>query len=280
VSNDKSTALAVVPRSVQEARDLAAQYARSSLMPSDLRGKEADVFVTIMAGLELGMAPMAALRSIHVVKGKPILSADAMVGLVKASGLCEYFVQVEASAKAATYETKRKGDPRPQLFTFTIADAQLAGLSGDNWKKYPRQMLMARAKAALARDVYSDVLAGVYEEHEKDEIEDRLPAEGTVIDAEVVTEPDPVVVALEARILASTALPELASIVEELKALPETADKVRLRAAYKDAQARLVRDYSASLKGNTPAAESEPAGGHQLQLVSDPVVDNPGGEAA
>ena len=278
MTSDKLTALAVVPRTLQEARDMASQYARSSLMPSDLRGKEADVFVTLMAGLELGLAPMAALRSIHVVKGKPILSADAMVGLVKASGLCEYFMQTEATPTAATYETKRKGDPKPQSFTFTIGDAQLAGLSGDNWRKYPRQMLMARAKAALARDVYSDVLAGVYEEHEKDEIEDRLPVEGVIIDAEVV-EPDPAVVALEARILAAGALKDLGALVDELKALPESTDKERLRQAYKDAQARLVRDYAAELKGDSKAEGSAPADGPQLQLVSDKVVDSDGGAA-
>jgi hypothetical protein len=97
-----------------------------------------------------------------------------------------------------TYETKRRGAPKPQQLTWTLADAQRAGLGGgDNWKKYPRAMLSARCKAELARDVYPDVLAGVYETSEADEIAGTaqvlraVPPQtppGDVVDAEVVSE--------------------------------------------------------------------------------------------
>src|SRR5687768_16369102 len=114
---NKTTAL--VPTSLAEAKELAVTYAKSSLLPADLRGKEADVFVTIMAGHELGLASMAALRSIHIVKGKPILSADGMVAVSLSSGLAEYFSCVEADATHATYVTQRRGAPLPTRLTFT-----------------------------------------------------------------------------------------------------------------------------------------------------------------
>lgn len=270
--SDKSTALAIVPRSIQEATDLAAKYATSALMPADLRGKASDILVTILAGLELGMAPMAALRNIHVVKGKPILSADGMVGLVKASGLCESFACIEESDTLATYSTKRKGE-KAQEFTFTLSDAQRAGIAnGDNWKKYPRAMLKARAKAALARDVYPDVLAGVYETSEVEEIEERLP-EPTVEDAEFADD-TPEALELEARILGASTLPDLAALVDQLKALPEGPTKVRLREGYRSAQKRVVADYAAGLKAGGKGAENgQPAVGLTVVPAESPVVD-------
>lgn len=239
--SDPKTALAIVPRSVAEARDLAGQYAKSSLLPPDLRGKEADVFVTIMAGLELGLAPMASLRSIHVVKGKPILSADAMVAVVQASGLCEYFTCVESSAAVATYETKRKGAPPPQRLSFSLDEAKMAKLTGgDNWMKYPAAMLRARAKAALARDVYPDAIAGVYTDDEAAEFTPPRPhtngstihfsPPADVVDAEVVSEEPGV--SFEDRLAAAAAIADLAPVAADLKKLPHGEERKRLAALY------------------------------------------------
>ena len=105
MNNDK--ALAIVPHTLDEVRSLATQFAKSSLLPPDLRGKEADVFVTILAGAELGMPPMAALRGIHVVKGKPILSADSMVGVVLGRGVAKYFRCTDETPTSVTYEIGR-----------------------------------------------------------------------------------------------------------------------------------------------------------------------------
>lgn len=159
----ESKSMAIIPASIGEARSLANTFSQSTLLPPALQGKESDVFVTIIAGMELGLPPMAALRSVHVVKGKPVLSADAMVAVAHASGCCEYFVCISSNEHSAKYETKRKGSPKPQSLEFTIREAESAGLLGnDNWRKYPSAMLRARAKAALARDVYPDCLAACY----------------------------------------------------------------------------------------------------------------------
>lgn len=168
--------LAIVPSSIQDVDNLASKFSKSSLIPESMRGKEADVFVAIMAGQELGLPPMASLRSIHVVKGRPILSADVMVGLVLGSGVADYFSCVDESATSVTYETRRRGSPHAQRNTWTLDDAKRAGLDGDNWRKYPRAMLKARCRAALARDVYPDVLAGCYDEDEARELSIERPS--------------------------------------------------------------------------------------------------------
>jgi len=195
--HDRDRITAIIPRTVDEAASLSTRFARANLLPPDLRGKEADVFVTILAGQELGLPPMAALRGIHILKGKPILSADTMVGVVLGRGVATYFQCVEETDASVTYETHREGSPKCVRMTWTMADAVRAGLSGgDNWRKYPRAMLKARCKAALARDVYPDVLAGCYEHGEADEIASPFRASPpalavveTVIDA-VAIDPD------------------------------------------------------------------------------------------
>lgn len=235
MSNDNK-ALAIIPRTIDEVRSLSKAFAQSSLLPDALRGKEADVFVSIMAGAELGLPPMVALRGVHVVKGRPVLAADTMVGIVLGSGLAEYFVCVEENANAVTYETKRKGSPHPQVCTWTMEDARAAGLiGGDNWKKYPRAMLKARCKAMLARDAYPDVLAGCYEPDEAREFTDRGPMtppppreREQVEDAEVVDPPEPEVLQ---DIDAADSLGALEALLPRLTKLDD-ATKTKARARY------------------------------------------------
>lgn len=187
--NDEK-ALAIVPRNMTEVQSMAEVLAKSALMPDALKGKVPDVVVQILAGAELGLAPMASIRGVHIVQGKPLLSADTMVALVLSSGLCDYFSCVEETADKVTYETKRKGSPHPQKVTWSDEDTKLAGLNTkDNWRLHKKQMRRARAKAILARDVYPDVLAGCFDP-------DEIPAERVVnldsaaaIDAEFVDKP-------------------------------------------------------------------------------------------
>lgn len=255
MSNEK--ALAIIPRTVDEVRTLAKMFAQSALLPAELRGKEADVFVSIMAGQELGLPPMAALRGVHVVKGKPVLSADTMVGIVLGSGLAEYFSCIEENARSVTYETKRKGSPEPQVCTWTMDDAQNAGLGGDNWKKYPRSMLKARCKAMLARDVYPDVLAGCYDTEEAlafsapsgPNAPTEPPPRGRVedvIDAEVVSEtPTAPVEGPLADIAAADSLPALEALIPMLGKLKGPIYKTA-RAKYGERREELRRNAQES----------------------------------
>lgn len=212
-------ALAIVPRSLPEVQSMAEVLAKSTLMPDALKGKVPDVVVQILAGQELGLAPMASIRGVHIVQGKPLLSADTMVALVLGSGLCEYFSQVEETADRVVYETKRKGSPHAQRATWSDEDTKAAGLNTkDNWRLHKKQMRRARAKAILARDVYPDVLAGCYD---PDEVAVPLRAREDVTDAEFVdvpAEPVPMEILALDHTTSEADVKEMASV---LKALPE-----------------------------------------------------------
>jgi hypothetical protein len=141
--------------------------AASSLAPDALRGKPHDALIVLMAGRELGLAPMQSMRMLSVIKGKVTLAADATVALVRRSGECIEWRLVESTAQRATYTTRRKGDTEPTVLTWTIEQAQRAGLTGgQGWRSYPEAMLRARCAAALARIVYPDLVAGIYDPDE------------------------------------------------------------------------------------------------------------------
>jgi len=207
----ETKALAIIPRSITELTTLAELLAKSDLLPKALRGKVPDVAMTILAGQEMGLTPMAALRNFHVIEGKPVMSADGMVALALGSGKAAYFKRVEGGDDRVTYETLRVGDDKPKRCTWTKQMAKDAGLTTkDNWRLFPRAMLAARAKAELARDVYPDVLAGCAITEEVADWQ-RPVSQPDAIDAEIVSE----VVALPAEFDAI----EQAATVDALKGL-------------------------------------------------------------
>jgi hypothetical protein len=165
----------ISPKTLDESEKLSTTLSKSALLPESLRGKTSDILATLLAGAELGLAPMQAIRGIVIIKGKPSLSADLMGALVKRnSDLCEYLQLVETTATKATYRTKRKGEPEPTTMSFTLSDAQAAGIAGDMYRKYPAQMLRARCLASICRAVYPDLCMGLYDS-DSGELTDGLP---------------------------------------------------------------------------------------------------------
>lgn len=219
-----SASLAFEPSDIDGAIRLANILIASRLMPEALRTPEA-AFAVIMTGRELGLTTMQSIRSIHVIKGKPVMSADLMIALAKRSPECIYFRLVESTDTIATYETKRTGDTEPTRLSFTIEQARTAELMGNGtWKKFPAAMLRARCAAALCRIVYADRLLGVYE---TDELApgSNVPDvdRGFDMDAEVINTP---VEVAETKTAASV----------YLDAVFDAADKDALLVIYKNAK--------------------------------------------
>ena len=167
-----STSMATVyePHDLAEARQLAALLAASTVLPKALKGPP-DVLAVIIAGKELGLTAMQSVRALHIVEGKVSMSADLMVALCKRRrAVCEFFQLVESTGERATYEVKRVGE-RPVRLSFSLEDAQRAGLTGkDVWRKYGAAMLRARCAAAIARAVFPDLLMGIYDDDEIDDV--------------------------------------------------------------------------------------------------------------
>lgn len=138
-------------------------------------------FAVLLKGHELGFTPMASASSIAIIKGKVSLSADATIALCKRSPACLFLRLVASTEEVATYETQRHGDPSPTSLTYTIAMATRAGLTGSQtWRGHAHAMLRARCGAAIARAVYPDLVAGIYDPDEVAEIARAEPVRAEV----------------------------------------------------------------------------------------------------
>jgi hypothetical protein len=155
---------------------------------ADARGA-AQVVVRVLAGRELGFGPIASMTGIHVIQNKVTLSAGLMAACVRRSGRYDYCIQ-RLDAEGCVIEFLRDGQVIGTS-AFTLADAKRAGLdSNTNWRKYPRNMLFARAISNGARWFSPDLFGGspVYT---PDELGAAVDGEtGEVLgDARVVSEP-------------------------------------------------------------------------------------------
>lgn len=125
-----------------------------------LRGKPLEVTAVILAGNELGLKPMAALKSVDIIQGTPALRAHAMRGLLQSHG---HEIEVkESDAQHCVMRGRRKGAENWQEVTWTIERAALLGLvNKPEWKKQPGTMLVARATGEMCRLIASDALHGM-----------------------------------------------------------------------------------------------------------------------
>ena len=156
------------PRDFTELEKLARMAAASKLFA--VQSVEAAI-VIMLTGASLGIPPVVAMRSIHVVQGRAVLSSDLIHVLVRRSGFCATWAVEETTAEKCTITTQRRGEPLPYTHSWTAAMARTADLANKaTWRQYPAAMLRARCTAEIARIVYPDVLmAGVYCEGEVEE---------------------------------------------------------------------------------------------------------------
>lgn len=168
---------------VPKAWGLAEKIARTEFVPGALRGKPDAIMACVLAGAEMGIQPMKALQQIHVIDGRPSMSAELMRAVVQAHGH-EIWIE-EATNTRVTVCGRRSNSEHSQKVTWTLDDADKAGLKGkQNWRKYPRQMLLARASAELVRMMAPDVLAGL--SYATEEVQDGFDFDTEPAEAEVV----------------------------------------------------------------------------------------------
>lgn len=103
----------------------------------------AQATVKVLAGREMGVGPVASMTGIHIIEGKPVISAGLMAAAVKGSAKYDYKVKSKTDTECSL-EFFEHGQS-VGIETFTMKDAQAAGLAGKAvWKNYPKNMLFAR----------------------------------------------------------------------------------------------------------------------------------------
>jgi hypothetical protein len=139
---------------------VAQRIAKTAMVPKALRGDAHEVLAVMAYGDELGIGPMAALRSIHMIEGAPTCSAQLMRALILGHGHVLQWREVRDDR--VTLYGRRRDTGSDATVTWSMDEARRAKLLGKgNWGTYPRAMLAARATSELARLLFADLLHGV-----------------------------------------------------------------------------------------------------------------------
>lgn len=153
---------------------------RASGMFPDIES-EAKAATKIIIGRGLGISDFDAMSGLHIIKGKAVLAANLMAAAIKRAGKYDYRAMVTDDEARIEFRqrTQDGGWETIGITSFTMDDAKRAGLGGDNWRKYPKAMLFARAISAGYKAHCPDALgaAPVYvEAHGESEIPRDEPA--------------------------------------------------------------------------------------------------------
>ena len=171
----------------------------------------------IMAGQELGLAPFASMRAVHVIEGNATLSANTMAGMVKSSGRYDYEVKKKdlTGCDIDFFEIRNGKRVKVGSETFDIDEAKMAGMFDPectnaplehnlrditmnkrgggswvkhnacnckaNWKNYPKAMMFARCVSNGVRSYCPDVFSGMLV-YTPDELDAQVNTAGEVID--------------------------------------------------------------------------------------------------
>ncbi|MDJ1371772.1 hypothetical protein [Gulosibacter molinativorax] len=132
----------------------------TNFVPGSFKGRPDQAAAAIVTGLELGLTPMAALRSIDIIQGTPALRANTLRAIALAKGH-EVWIE-ESTSQRAIVKGRRRGSDRIQESVWDMDRARQLGLvSKDNWKKQPQAMLIARATTELVRLIAADDILGL-----------------------------------------------------------------------------------------------------------------------
>jgi hypothetical protein len=197
--------IAIIQHDYETMWKLSQRVSNTVFVPTALRGKNESVLACIMYGAELGLGPMQALNSIHVIEGRTAMSPELMRAMVARHG--HRIDVVENSNTVCEVKGIRADTGSTATVRWTMEDAKMAGLANkNNWKTYPRAMLLARATSELCRIVFPDIIAGLsytpeevssiegveyFPETMKTEEPAAVVEEVEIVDAEIVEEPAP-----------------------------------------------------------------------------------------
>lgn len=179
-----STDMIAPMQALEEKKKWSTALSGSNLLPDAYQQAPANLLLAAEYADTLGVPRMAALTGIHVIKGKPSMSADLMLALVRRAG---HRIRISGDDTHAEAVLIRADDPEFEYrAVWTIDKARRAGLLGQrsqNWERYPGPMLRARAVTEVVRMGASEVLFGAI--YAPEELGAQVDETGNPVDAGV-----------------------------------------------------------------------------------------------
>lgn len=141
----------------EQIKEMAHYFARSNMFGVTTPEQ---AFSLLMIAQSEGLHPARALQEYHVIKNKPSLKAEAMLGRFQHAGGKVRWVRHDDDEVTAEFTHDASGTTS---VSWNMDRAKKAGVTGnDTWKKYPRQMLRARVISEGVRLSYPACIVGFY----------------------------------------------------------------------------------------------------------------------
>ncbi|MDJ0321683.1 hypothetical protein [Pseudarthrobacter sp. PS3-L1] len=157
----------IVPMGTMSKVEYAKTLAVSNLLPKAYQNNPANLLFAIEFAEALGMKPIHAITSVHVINGKPSASADLIGTMVRRAG---HRLRVVGDDTYAEATLVRQDDPDFEFKArWDISKAKQAGLNTPTWKNYPAAMLRSRAITEVCRAGAPDAMHGI--QHSTEELE-------------------------------------------------------------------------------------------------------------
>ena len=122
----------------------------------------AGIYAIVEKAKSIGVSTMDALNGgMFFVQGKVELTAAMMNQLIR-QAKHSITKDKKSDDTICILHGKRADNGDTWVESFSIADAKLAGIYRNQWLKYPKDMLFARALSRLARQLFPDILKGAY----------------------------------------------------------------------------------------------------------------------
>ena len=172
---------------VRAAAQIAEGLCRTSFVPKHFYDKPAETAAAILTGFELGLSPMASVRSIFIISGTPGMYAKSMVAVVQSRGHQVWIP--EQSADRVVVRGRRRGEEHIYETVWDRARVVTAKLTSNaKYQESPQQMMVARGQAEICRQVAADALHGIpYAVEELDDFP-AAPVQARVTAAEILNE--------------------------------------------------------------------------------------------
>lgn len=190
-----------------------------------------EAIARILAGRALGLNAMQSLMGINIIENRPCMDAALMHALCLQTSSCEMFEHMETTAERSVFKIKRREWSDAKLHTFTMDEAKQALLldrgkdpKQNNWNKWPKRMLEARAKSSAARLYFPERCFGMFTADEISEEDDRIqvrqvsPAEISVAVARAERDVGAEVAALKTEITKATTKDQRTAVRDKLQA--------------------------------------------------------------
>jgi hypothetical protein len=110
-----------------------------------------------------GKHPASVARDYHIINGRPSLRSEVILARFQQAGGSVEWSKLSDNEVVGVFKHPQGGEI---TITWNMERAQKAELRSPMWKKFPQQMLRARAVSEAVRAIYPVVLCGFYDEAE------------------------------------------------------------------------------------------------------------------